>query len=104
MTGKIDHNHPLFLSPSDVPGAVQIGIQLTGIENYTLWSRAMELTLLTKIKLGFVDGSIKREGYTVDAEKKQWDRCNAMVLSWLMGNVSKELVSGILFCSNAALV
>jgi len=27
-----------------------------------------------------------------------------MVLSWLMGNVSKELVSGILFCSNAALV
>ncbi|XP_027774321.1 uncharacterized protein LOC114078024 [Solanum pennellii] len=77
MANKIDHGHPLFLSSSDVPGAVQVGIQLTGMENYTLW---------------------------IDSEKKQWDRCNAMVLSWLMSNVSKDLVSGILFRSNAALV
>ncbi|XP_069152120.1 uncharacterized protein [Solanum lycopersicum] len=104
MATKIDHTHPLYLSSSDVTGAVQIGIQLVGMENYTLWSRAMELTLLTKNKLGFVDGSIKREDYTVDSEKKQWDRCNAMVLSWLMNNVSKELMSGILFRSNASLV
>ncbi|XP_069155784.1 uncharacterized protein [Solanum lycopersicum] len=69
MTNKIDHAHPLFLSSSNVPGAVQIEIQLSGMENYTLWSRAMELTLLTKNKLGFVDGSIKRENYIVDSEK-----------------------------------
>ena len=62
------------------------------------------MTLLTKNKLGFVDGSIKRENYIVDSEKKQWDRCNAMVLSWLMNNVSKNLLSGIVFRSNAALV
>lgn len=59
MATKIDHAHPLYLSNSDVPGAVQIGIQLTGMENYSLWSRAMTLTLLTKNKLGFIDGSIK---------------------------------------------
>ena len=104
MANKIDHIHPLFLSSSDVPGAVQVRIQLTGMENYTLWSKAMKLTLLTKNKLGFVDGSIKRENYIVDYDKKQWDRCNAMVLSWLMSNVSKDLVSGILFCFNATLV
>ena len=104
MASKIDHTHPLYLSLSDVTGAVQIGIQLVGMDNYTLWSRAMELTLLTKNKLDFVDDNIKREDYTVDSEKKQWDRCNAMVLSWLMKNVSKELMSGILFRSNASLV
>ncbi|XP_069151559.1 uncharacterized protein [Solanum lycopersicum] len=65
MTSKIDHIHPLYLSSSDVTGAVQIGIQLVGMENYNLWSRAMKLTLLTKNKLGFIDGSIKREDYTV---------------------------------------
>ena len=32
----IDHNHPLYLSSSDVPGALSVGIQLTGMENYTL--------------------------------------------------------------------
>ena len=70
MASKIDHTHPLYLSSSDVTGAVQISIQFVGMENYTLWSRAMELTLLTKNKLGFIDGSIKREDYTVDSEKK----------------------------------
>nr|XP_025884729.1 uncharacterized protein LOC112940683 [Solanum lycopersicum] len=89
MASKIDHTYPLYLSSSDVTGAIQIGIQLVGMENYTLWSRAMD---------------IKREDYTVDSEKKQWDRCNAMVLSWLMNNVSKELMSEILFRSNASLV
>ncbi|KAH0689600.1 hypothetical protein KY289_016958 [Solanum tuberosum] len=74
------------------------------MENYTLWSKAMKLTLLTKNKLGFVDGSVMREDYTVDSEKKQWDRCNAIVHSWLISNVSKELMSGVLFCSNATLV
>jgi len=104
MVTKIDHNHPLYLSTSDIPGAVQIGIQLTGMENYSLWSRAMQLTLLTKNKMGFIDGSLRRDDFKEELEKKQWDRCNAMVLSWLMNNVSTDLVSGILFRSNAALV
>ncbi|XP_047260150.1 uncharacterized protein LOC124893062 [Capsicum annuum] len=104
MVKKIEHDHPLFLSPSDVSGAIQIGIQLVGMENYTLWSRAMQLNLLTKNKLGFIDGSIKRDNFTDELEKKQLDRCNAMVISWIMSNVSKELISEILFQSSAALV
>lgn len=46
----IDHNHPLYLSSSDVPGALFVEIQLTGIENYTLWSRAMEIAPLGRNK------------------------------------------------------
>ena len=91
----IDHNHPLYLSSSDVPGALLIGIQLTGMENYTLWSRAMEIALLGRNKLGFVDGSILRINFEGDL-RKTWDRCNAVVISWLICNVSKELLSGIL--------
>nr|XP_019069037.1 uncharacterized protein LOC104646995 [Solanum lycopersicum] len=64
----------------------------------------MQLNFLTKNKSGFIDGSIKRDGFTTEIEKKQWDKCNAMVLSWIMSNVSKDLVSGILFRSNAAQV
>ncbi|KAH0676023.1 hypothetical protein KY285_023824 [Solanum tuberosum] len=104
MAGRNDHNHPLFLSSSDVAGYVQIGIQLIGIENYTLWSRAMQLNLLTRNKLGFIDGTITRDPFAVDSEKQDWDRCNAMVISWIVNNVSKELVNGILFFSNASVV
>ncbi|XP_019230586.1 PREDICTED: uncharacterized protein LOC109211504 [Nicotiana attenuata] len=48
----LDHNHPLFLHPSDTRRAPIISIQLTGSDNYITWSRAMEIQLLGKNKLG----------------------------------------------------
>ena len=71
-TMKVYHNHPLYLSSSDVPGALSIEIQLTGMENYTLWSRAMEIALLGRNKLGFVDRSILRINFVGDL-RKTWD-------------------------------
>lgn len=31
----------------------------------------------------------------------QWERVNAIVLSWIMSSVSKDLVNGIVYSSNA---
>lgn len=59
----IDQNHPLYLSSSDLPDALSVGIQLTGMKNYTLWSRAMEIALLGRNKLGFIDGFVPRSDY-----------------------------------------
>lgn len=61
----------MFLTSSDGLGAVQIGIQFIGMENYTLWSLAMQLNFLTKNKLGFIDGRIKRFDFEDDVGKKQ---------------------------------
>ena len=33
-----------------------------------------------------------------------WERCNAIVLSWIMNCVSKELLGGIVYSTNAAAV
>ncbi|XP_075096212.1 uncharacterized protein LOC142174332 [Nicotiana tabacum] len=38
----LDHNHPLYLHPSDGAGSMSVGLILTGMDNYTLWSRAMK--------------------------------------------------------------
>ncbi|XP_009624220.1 uncharacterized protein [Nicotiana tomentosiformis] len=35
----IDHNHPLYLQPTDTAGSSLISLQLTGTDNYDLWSR-----------------------------------------------------------------
>uniref|UniRef100_A0A3Q7IJL6 Reverse transcriptase Ty1/copia-type domain-containing protein n=1 Tax=Solanum lycopersicum TaxID=4081 RepID=A0A3Q7IJL6_SOLLC len=48
---SFDHLHPLYLYPSDSPGSLNVGILLTGSDNYTLWSKAMELDLLGKNKM-----------------------------------------------------
>ncbi|XP_070001964.1 uncharacterized protein LOC142166113 [Nicotiana tabacum] len=78
----LDHNHPLYLHASNGPGSMSVGLILTGMENYSLWSRAM------KEDFGPNLGS-------------QWDWCNAIVTSWLMSNVSRDLVTGVQFSSNA---
>ena len=104
MARRNDHNYPLFLSSSDVAGSMQIGIQLTGMENYTLWSCAMRFNLLTKKQIGIYRCTITPDACTVNSEKQDWDRCNTMVISWIVNNVSKELVSGILLCSNVSVV
>ena len=51
---SIDHNHPLFIHPSDTQGSLLTSIQLLGSENYSLWSKSLKLVLLGKNKLGFL--------------------------------------------------
>lgn len=96
----IDFNHPLFLSPSDVSGVNLLSFQLLGVENYTLWSRSITLALLGLNKLGLIDGSCNKEVFGEELWG-QWERANAIVLTWLMNSVSKGLLSGIAFASTA---
>ena len=60
----------------------------------------MEIALLGRNKIGFIDGSVLRTNFEGNL-KKVWDRCNAIVISWLTCNVSKELLSGILYSPSA---
>lgn len=99
-TKKIDHTHPLFLQPSDTPGLILIPIQLTCLENYGLWSRSIRLALKAKRKLGFVTGMCAKESFK-DALLEEWDTCNAIVHSLIMNSISKELLSEIIYASDA---
>ncbi|XP_070009524.1 uncharacterized protein LOC142164779 [Nicotiana tabacum] len=63
----------------------------------------MRVSLLTRNKLGFIDGTINRDTYG-DKYANLWDRCNAIVKSWIMHNVSRDLLCGVLFRSNACAI
>lgn len=96
-------NHPLYLHNSDTPGCIVTTIQLTGTENYSLWSRSMMINLRAKSKLGFVLGTCRRSDYKGEMEE-QWEKCNAFVLAWIMNTVSKELLSSIVYATDATMV
>ncbi|KAH0653253.1 hypothetical protein KY289_030931 [Solanum tuberosum] len=81
----IDHNHPLFLQHTDTPGSSLISLQLTGSENYALWSRSFRIGLVGKSKLGFVDGRFPKSMFE-PILFDQWEKCNAVVLSWIMND------------------
>ncbi|XP_075079757.1 uncharacterized protein LOC142165003 [Nicotiana tabacum] len=99
----LDHNCPLYLHPWDGLGSMLVGLLLTGMENYTLWNRAMKVALLGKNKLCLVDGSTSKADFGPTIAY-QWDHCNAIVTLWLMSNVSQHLLTGVLFSANAQTV
>ena len=58
---SFDSFDPLFLQNSDIPGVNLAHCVLTGMENYILWSKSMRIALLGKNKIGFVDGTCRKD-------------------------------------------
>ncbi|XP_071695508.1 uncharacterized protein [Rutidosis leptorrhynchoides] len=82
----------MYLHPSDTTsGTPIISIKLKGTENYNIWSRSMLLAVSTKNKLGFISGSCVKSTTDI-ALASQWDRCNIVVLSWMLGTLSEEFL------------
>lgn len=92
-------NHPLFLHHSDQPGAVLVSQPLME-DNYTNWVQSMIMALTIKNKKGFVDGTLTKPTHNVD-EQRQWERCNTLVKTWLLGAMSKEISGSVIHCRDA---
>nr|XP_009597447.1 uncharacterized protein LOC104093413 [Nicotiana tomentosiformis] len=69
---QIDHHHPLSL----------------------------KIVLHGKNKLGFVLGTCKKSNYDVSLHEL-WDRFNVIVLAWIMNTVSPNLLSTVIYASDA---
>ncbi|XP_071719039.1 uncharacterized protein [Rutidosis leptorrhynchoides] len=104
LINKLDIGDPLYLHPTDTTtGTHIISIKVKGTENYNIWSRSMLLALGTKNKRGFINGTCV-ESTTDNALASQWNWCNIVVLSWMLGTLSEELYNGQIFGTNALTV
>ncbi|XP_070008727.1 uncharacterized protein [Nicotiana sylvestris] len=72
LVHQVDHHHPLSL----------------------------KIVLHGKNKLGFVLGTCKKSNYDASIHEL-WDRCNAIVLAWIMNNASPNLLSVVIYASDA---
>ncbi|XP_071690716.1 uncharacterized protein [Rutidosis leptorrhynchoides] len=99
---KLEFNDPLYLHPSDTSSAPLITQKLKGTKNYNGWSCALKLALQTKNKLGFIDGSCANFEYEDDdVLLGQWDRCNSVVLTWILMSLSEDVYNGQIFSKTA---
>ncbi|KAF5480412.1 hypothetical protein F2P56_001165 [Juglans regia] len=90
-----------YLHHGENPGLMLVSQQLNG-DNYPLWARAMSKALSAKNKMGFVNGTLKKPAYRSDPKFSAWERCNDMVLSWIINSVTKNIASSILYIDVAA--
>ncbi|GKE74125.1 ribonuclease H-like domain-containing protein, partial [Tanacetum coccineum] len=52
--------------------------------------------------MGFVNGTCNRATYLASAPLlEQWDRCNAVVLNWILSSLSQDVYLGHVFSDNA---
>ncbi|GKE43039.1 ribonuclease H-like domain-containing protein, partial [Tanacetum coccineum] len=101
----LDASNPLHVQNTDNSNSVIIPFKLLGTENYRIWSGAVKLALQDKNKYGFVDGTCLKESYTTsDVLSAQWDRCNVMVLTWIMNVVSQDVYLRLVYSENAVTV
>ena len=93
------NNDPLFLQASDHPGMYLANVKLNGT-NFQQWSRSVKISLRTRTKLGFIDGSCKKPLPT-SLKYEQWIRCDSMVVSWLLNSIVPELSEAFLYTGSA---
>ncbi|XP_061356497.1 uncharacterized protein LOC133300927 [Gastrolobium bilobum] len=70
-------SHPFFLHPNESPSTILVPQLLNG-NNYHMWSRAMTVVLISKNKIGFIDGSMDPP-LEDDPSYFAWQRCNNMI-------------------------
>ncbi|GJX16570.1 putative RNA-directed DNA polymerase [Tanacetum coccineum] len=90
----------LYLHPNNTDGSPIVTIKLTSTKNYKVWSIAMTFALRNHNKLGFIDGTCKRDKKNL-ALANQWDMCNSVVVTWILNSLSSELFAGAIYAKNA---
>lgn len=94
-----DASNPFYLHPSDSPGMVLVNSIFDG-KSYGGWRRAVFIALSAKNKLSFIDGSLSEPAVS-SPTYKAWNRCNDMVISWLLNSLSKDIAESVLYSKTA---
>ncbi|XP_021986851.1 uncharacterized protein LOC110883393 [Helianthus annuus] len=97
-SSAIDSSNPLFLHPSDHPGMLLVSKPFDG-SGFGAWKRAMTIALSAKNKLLFVNGEFASP--TDSSQLSLWNRCNDIVVSWIINTLSREISGSVLYVASA---
>lgn len=95
-----NNGNPYYLHPSETPAITLVTPVLEGSKNFQPWIRSMRISLTSKNKIAFVDGTFKAPAKT-DSLYNQWTRCNSMVLSWIQRSVSANVQKSVAYFDKA---
>nr|XP_017250991.1 PREDICTED: uncharacterized protein LOC108221639 [Daucus carota subsp. sativus] len=95
-----DPSSVYYIHPSDASTTQLVSVKFSGT-GFHNWKRSMMLTLSAKNKLGFVNGTISAPD-AASNEYKHWERCNDLVISWLIFNLDETIAKSVLFMKTAS--
>ncbi|KAH0739575.1 hypothetical protein KY290_038280 [Solanum tuberosum] len=95
----IDTGKPLYIHPSDNPSFTLAPTPFDGT-GYRSWKRSVLRSLSVKNKLDFVTGEYPKPD-TPSTTVRQWERCDDMVISWILNSLSKEIADSVEYVANS---
>ncbi|XP_074342054.1 uncharacterized protein LOC141679452 [Apium graveolens] len=90
----VDSSSVYYVHPSDANVNQLVSVKFNG-NGYNNWKGSMMLMLFAKNKLSFVNGTIFVPVPGTD-EYKAWERCNNLVISWIMYNLDEMIARNML--------
>ncbi|XP_069143593.1 uncharacterized protein [Solanum lycopersicum] len=97
---RIDSSSPLYMHPSDNPGAMLVSNLFDGV-GYRSWRRGVLRSLSVKNKLGFINGECEKPASS-SPNFRLWERCDNMVTSWILNSLGKEIADSVEYVNDAA--
>lgn len=95
----VDSSSVYYIHPSDANTTQLVSVKFNGT-NYNNWKRSMLLILSTKNKLGLVNGTLTMPA-TTSTDYNAWERCNSLVISWILFNIDEIIARSVLFLKTA---
>ncbi|KAL9235768.1 hypothetical protein vseg_010504 [Gypsophila vaccaria] len=91
---NIDPYSPYYLGPQDGPGIRITDVQFTG-DNYEEWSHSMRLSLKSRRKYGFIDGTIMKP--KDDDKLEDWYCIQSTLVQWFLMTINTSVKKTIPF-------
>ena len=88
-----------FIHPSENTSTPLVSEKFNG-ERFNEWKRSMIIELSAKNKLGFIDGIVIKPDES-DEDYKMWERCNHLVISFILRFLDNELARSVLYFTTA---
>ncbi|KAL0458887.1 UNVERIFIED_CONTAM: hypothetical protein Slati_0515900 [Sesamum latifolium] len=89
----------LYIHPSEHSSLALTSVPLDGT-NFLAWQRVIYVSLGTKMKLGFIDGSFPCAAVG-STNYEQWRRVDLTVTSWIWNSMSKDIVEAFMYCATS---
>ncbi|XP_076935356.1 uncharacterized protein LOC143601982 [Bidens hawaiensis] len=94
----IDSSNPLYLHASDDPGMILVS-KFFDCNGFGAWKRAMTIALSAKNNIGFINNTVTMP--TTQPYLSNWQRCNDMVISWILNTLNHDICDSVLYAETA---
>ncbi|XP_074298195.1 uncharacterized protein LOC141629020 [Silene latifolia] len=98
---KLDFSSPYYLGPHGIPN-IKISNVVLRRGNYDDWKNSIKMSLKSRRKFGFVDGSIKKP--TDPFLLENWEVVHCTLVQWIRNTIDSSILDTVSYVDDASVL